>query len=42
MIDTTEYYGGTYPDSDYEEYEMKEEFDYADELHEMKMLGEIE
>ena len=45
MIDTSEYYGGTYPDSDEEvedtyEQTFDENYDdwYADEYHELMML----
>ena len=44
MIDTREYYGGTYPDPP----ELEEDYNingyeshYADEYHELMMLGEI-
>lgn len=47
MIDTVEYYGGTYPepreviDND-GDYDFGWDLDYADEYHELMMLGEIE
>lgn len=41
MIETEEYYGGTYPEQDYEEYKEKEEYDYADEYYEQSKLGLI-
>lgn len=46
MIDTVEYYGGTYPDYheviDDDDYDLGWDLDYADEYHELYMLGEIE
>ena len=48
MIDTSEYYGGTYPDPDEEvedTYERAFDEDYegdmADYYHDLEMLGEI-
>lgn len=46
MIDTSEYYGGTYPDFPKEIDDVEYENDYglymADEYHELMMIGEIE
>lgn len=44
-IDTSEYYGGTYPDPpEYEEedntYDTCDEWDLADDLYEMERIGE--
>lgn len=42
-IPTEEYYGGTYPDPLYEVIdEEPDEWDIADEYHDLKMIGEIE
>jgi len=41
MIETIEYYGGTYPEPNYEEYEPKEEYDYTDDYYEQSQLGLI-
>lgn len=49
MIDTLEYYGGTYPephevidDDEYDDFDIDDyELDYADEYHELEMIGEI-
>jgi hypothetical protein len=43
MINTTEYYGGLYPDPPQEVIdEEPDEWDITDEYYELKMLGEIE
>ena len=45
MINTVEYYAGTYPDYEdtYEQaFEEEYELNYADEYHELEMLGEIQ
>ena len=43
MIDTVEYYGGTYPEPrEVDDYDFGWDLDYADEYHELYMLGEIE
>lgn len=44
MIDTSEYYGGTYPDQpneviDDDDYDLG--WDLADEYHDLMMIGEI-
>lgn len=44
MIDTSEYYGGTYPDPpneviDDDDYDLG--WDLADEYHDLMMIGEI-
>lgn len=46
MIDTSEYYGGLYPDHPYEVIDEEPDnlgwdLDYADEYHELMMIGEI-
>lgn len=49
MIDTLEYYGGTYPepyeviDDEYDDFDIDDyELDYADEYHELEMIGELD
>lgn len=46
MIDTQEYYGGTYPKpcEEIDDVEYKDDYDLhmADEYHELMMIGEIE
>lgn len=45
MIDTSEYYGGLYPDPPYEVIDEEPDdlgWDLADEYHDLKMIGEIE
>ena len=43
MIDTSEYYGGLYPDPPHEVIdEEPDEWDLDDEYHDLMMIGEIE
>ena len=46
-MNTEEYYSGTYPEpneviDDDEDYDFGWDLDYADEYHELMMIGEIE